>query len=186
MVRRISLNGGAALPVCEGAALSLGWDASGILVGQGSRGVVRCDPAGGAPEQLAQVEDGEIAIGPQILPGGGTLLFTIAKTSPGTGVRWNEARVVVQSLQTGERRTIVEGGSDAQYISSGHLIYAVGGILFAAPFDLDSSERGVGLPVVEGVRRGPQRFATRRFHCRNPDLHAWAHRQPDESRTCDR
>jgi serine/threonine-protein kinase len=155
MVRRVSINGGAALRVCEGLALSLDWDASGILVGRGAGGVVRCNPAGGAPEQLATVDDGEIAVAPQILPDADTLLFTIAKRSPATGVRWDEARVVVQSLRTGERRTIVDGGSEARFVASGHLIYAVSGVLFAAPFDLDSlSLRGPAVAVVEGVRRG--------------------------------
>ena len=56
-VKRVSVQGGSALPVCGGqvAAVSLDWDASGILVAQvaGDRGVVRCNPAGGTPEQLA-------------------------------------------------------------------------------------------------------------------------------------
>ena len=155
MVKRISVQGGAALRVCDSPTLSLDWDASGILVAQGPGGVVRCNPAGGAPEQLAKVDQDEIAIGPQMLPGGDGLLFTVAKLASGGDTRWDQARVVVQSLRTGERKTIFEGGSDARFVSTGHLIYAVGGILFAAPFDVDSRElRGAAVPVVEGVRRG--------------------------------
>ncbi len=155
LVKRVSVQGGAALRVCESLALSLDWDASGILVAQGIGGVVRCNPSGGAPEQLAKVEDGETVLGPQILPGGDGLLFTIAKFAREAETRWDQARVVVQSLRTGERKTVLEGGSDARYVSTGHLIYAVGGIVFAAPFDLESRElRGAGVPVVEGVRRG--------------------------------
>ena len=155
MVRKVSVDGGSALRVCEGLALSLEWDASGILVGRGPDGVVRCNPAGGEPEQLATVDDGEIATAPQILPDGDSLLFTIAKRSPVSGFRWDEARVVVQSLRTRERRTIIEGGSDARFVATGHLIYAVGGVLFAAPFDPGTlALRGSAVPVVEGVRRG--------------------------------
>ena len=157
-VKRISVQGGAALPVCGGqvAALSLDWDSSGILVAQvaGDRGVVRCDLANGTPELLAGVEEGETALAPQILPGGDALLFTIVKVAAGPA-RWDQARVVVQSLPTRERRTVLEGGSGARFVKSGHLIYAVGGIVFAAPFDLDAKAlRGEGVPVVEGVRRG--------------------------------
>jgi Tol biopolymer transport system component/tRNA A-37 threonylcarbamoyl transferase component Bud32 len=155
MVKRVSIQGGAALRVCESPALSLEWDASGILVAQGDGGVVRCSPAGGTPEQLAKVDDGEVVLGPQILPGGDALLFTIGRVAQDLGTRWDQARVVVQSLRTGERKTILEGGSDARFVSTGHLIYAVGGILFAAPFDPNIRElQGAAVPVVEGVRRG--------------------------------
>ena len=155
-VKRISVQGGAALHVCDSrsVAVSLNWDGSGILMAQGSA-VVRCNPAGGAPEQLANADDDEIVLGPQILPGGDGLLFTIAKVALGAGTRWDQARVVVQSLRTGERKTVLEGGSDARFVSTGHLIYGVAGVVFAAPFDLDNRElRGVAVPVVEGVRRG--------------------------------
>ena len=111
---------------------------------------MRCNPAGGAPEQLANVDDDEIVLGPQILPGGDGLLFTIAKVAQGAGTRWDQARVVVQSLRTGERKTVLEGGSDARFVSTGHLIYAVGGVVFAARFDLDTRE----LRGVRGTRRG--------------------------------
>ena len=152
-VKRISVQGGVALHVCDSQALSLDWDTSGILVAQGSGGVVRCNPAGGPPEQLAKVEAGETVLAPQILPGGDALLFTIASLTGGPA-RWDQARAVVQSLRTGERKTVLEGGSGARYVSTGHLIYAVGGVVFAAPFDLARLElRGEAVPVVEGVRR---------------------------------
>jgi eukaryotic-like serine/threonine-protein kinase len=152
-VKRISVQGGAALRVCDSQAMSLDWDASGILVAQGSGGVIRCNPAGGPPEQLVKVEAGETALAPQMLPGGDALLFTIASLTGGPA-RWDQARAVVQSLRTGERKTVLEGGSGARYVRTGHLIYAVGGVVFAAPFDLDRRElRGEAVPVVEGVRR---------------------------------
>ncbi len=153
-VKRISIQGGAALRVCE---LSSDEPRLGCVRhsgGAGLGGVVRCNPAGGPPEQLVKVEAGETVLAPQILPGGDALLFTIAKLTGGPA-RWDQARVVVQSLRTGERKTVLEGGSGARYVSTGHLIYAVGGIVFAAPFDLDRRElRGEAVPVVEGVRRG--------------------------------
>ena len=154
VIKRISVQGGAALPVCQTNASGLDWDSSGILVAQGANGVVRCNPGRSAPEQLAKIDDGEFALGPQMLPGE-RLLFTIAKIGDGVGLRWDQARVVVQSMQTGERRTILDGGSDARVLSTGHLIYAMGGVVFAVPFDLETAEpRGVAFPVVEGVRRG--------------------------------
>jgi hypothetical protein len=46
------------------------WDESGIVFGRGRGGIARCPAAGGVPEQLVDVEDGQEAHGPQILPGG--------------------------------------------------------------------------------------------------------------------
>ena len=49
---------------------------------------------------------------------------------------------------------IVDGGSDARYLPSGHLVYAVSGTLFAVAFDAERlTPRGNRVAVVEGVRR---------------------------------
>jgi serine/threonine-protein kinase len=87
-----------------------------------------------------------------MLPGGQAVLFTLAT---GTGPdRWDKAKIVVQSLTSGTRKVLVDGGSDARYLPTGHIVYAVGGTLFAVPFDLRRLEvTGVAVPVVEGVRR---------------------------------
>jgi len=47
-----------------------------------------------------------------------------------------------------------EGGSDARYVPTGHLVYALEDVLFALPFDLASLEVSGGpVPIVEGVQR---------------------------------
>jgi hypothetical protein len=61
----------------------------------------------------------------------------------------------VHELPSGTRKTLIDGGSHARYLPSGHIVYAVGRVLFAAPFDVQREEMtGAGIPVVEGVRRG--------------------------------
>jgi Tol biopolymer transport system component len=58
------------------------------------------------------------------------------------------------SLQTGQRTILVEGGSDARYLATGHLLYANRQTLFAAPFDHRSGKlTGGPVPVVNGVLR---------------------------------
>jgi Tol biopolymer transport system component len=48
----------------------------------------------------------------------------------------------------------VDGGSDAHYLPTGHIVYAVAGVLVAAPFDLQRLKvTGGAVSVVEGVRR---------------------------------
>ncbi len=59
----------------------------------------------------------------------------------------------VQSLETGDRKTLMEGGSAAHYAPSGHLVYAEAGSILAAPFDLARLElTGAPVPVLEDVR----------------------------------
>jgi serine/threonine-protein kinase len=127
------------------------WDADGILFGQGSAGIMRAPATGGKPETLVKVSAGEIAHGPQMLPDGRTVLFTLA--TEGTN-RWDKAKIVVQSLRSGERTTLIEPGSDARYLPTGHIVYALGGTLFAVPFDLRRlSVTGGSVPVVLGIKR---------------------------------
>ena len=42
----------------------------------------------------------------------------------------------MQPLDGGPRKTVLNGGSAAIYVATGHLVYAVGTVLFAVPFDL--------------------------------------------------
>ena len=69
--------------------------------------------------------------------------------------RWDKAQVVAQSLVDGTKRVLIEGGSDARYLPTGHLVYALGGTMFAVPFDAASlMVTGTPVPVDRGVRRG--------------------------------
>jgi len=152
-IKRIALSGGAPVTVCQVAApYGLTWDAGGILFGQSGRGIMRVAANGGKPELVIATKDDEQAHGPQMLPDGRTVLFTLAVGT--TPDRWDKAHIVVQSLKTGERKTLVEGGSDARYLPTGHIVYALSGVLFAIPFDAGRLQVSGGpVPVIEGVRR---------------------------------
>jgi eukaryotic-like serine/threonine-protein kinase len=158
-VMRSPLTGGT--PTMIGRAeppFGMSWDADSILVAQGPGGILRfrVGDAAGVPEQLVLVEEHEIAAAPQMLPGGDAVLFTLARAASEPTGQWDRARIVVQSLRTGERETVVEGASDARYLPTGHLIYAVAGIVFARPFDPRTRGLGDPVPVVEGVRRAAE------------------------------
>ena len=153
VLRRIPITGGtpstmASLTVPFGAS----WGDEGVMVGQGRGGIVLVSPTGKAPERVVSVAADEWAHGPQMLPGGRTVLFTLAK---GAGDdRWENAQVVAQSLADGTRRVLIEGGSDARYLPSGHLVYAVAGTVFAVPFDAARlTVSGTPVPAIVGVRR---------------------------------
>jgi hypothetical protein len=87
-----------------------------------------------------------------MLPGGDTLLFTLAKV--GGDNRWDEAQIVAYSLADGRRRVLKEGGSDARYLPTGHLLYAVAGTMYAVPFDAGRlAITGAPVPAAVGVAR---------------------------------
>jgi len=153
-LKRVAVSGGAPVLVCSAVApFGVTWDASGIICGQGRRGILRCSPNGGTPEQLITVKQDEFAHGPQLLPDGDHLLFTIAKAD-NTQTGWDRAQIVVQSLKSGERKLIVNNASDGRYLPTGHLLYAVGGVAMAIAFNPDRLETsGAAVSVISGVGR---------------------------------
>jgi serine/threonine-protein kinase len=154
-LKRIALTGGAAVTICPIMnPYGISWGADGIVIGEGLGGIRRVAASGGKPEQLVAVKDNEFAHGPQILPGGKHVLFTLATGT--TGDRWEKARIVVQTLATGDRKTVLDTGTDARYLATGHLVYALSGTVYAIGFDVDRLQTiGGPVPVVEGVRRAP-------------------------------
>lgn len=82
-----------------------------------------------------------------------------------TGKPYSEARIVLVSLETKEQRVLVEGGADARFVPTGHLVYWSGGDLWAVAFDPSALEvRGAPFPAVRGVMAGePNGFAQYSF-----------------------
>jgi serine/threonine-protein kinase len=163
-LKKIAVAGGAAVTLCPaGNPFGMSWDASGILFGQAAgggpgattTGILRVSPNGGKPEQLIAVKDDEVADDPQMLPDGDTVLFTLAKSANGRlAEAWDKAQIVAQSIRTGRRTTLIESGSGARYVSSGHILYAIAGVLYAVPFDVGSLRVAGGqVPILEGVAR---------------------------------
>jgi len=150
-VKRVSVSGGAPIVVCAaGNPFGFSWTEGDVIVfGQGPNGIMRVPAGGGTPEVLVKVDEGESAHGPQLLPGGRAILFTLRPHGAGT---WNEAKIVVQSLDSGERKVVIQGGRDARYLPTGHLLYALRGTLLAVPFDINSlAVTGMPVPLVENV-----------------------------------
>ncbi|MCK5353217.1 PD40 domain-containing protein, partial [bacterium] len=90
---------------------------------------------------------------PQFLPGGKAVLFTID-----TGGSFDEARIAMLSLETGDVRVLLDGGTNARYSPTGHIVFARAGALLAVPFDLERLElTGSRDPVtvVDGILMEP-------------------------------
>jgi Tol biopolymer transport system component len=146
--------------VSGGAALTLGDVAQPRGASSGSLGTIAFAPtavsalqqvsdAGGASQPLTRLAKGENSHRwPEFLPGGKAVLFSAALTSSS----WVNAQVAVHSVVTGERRNLVQPGTQPRYAASGHLVYAQAGTLMAVPFDPQGlAVTGTAVPVVEGV-----------------------------------
>ena len=148
-LRKVSISGG--LPTVLSAANNpwgATWlDDGTILYGQGPDGILRVSAEGGDPEVVIAVAANEMAHGPQLLPGGDAVLFTL-RTGSGS---WNDAQVVVGSLTTDDREVLFSGGTDARYLSTGHIVYVRGGSLMVRSFDVTRLEVGAEVSVIEGV-----------------------------------
>ena len=152
-LKKVSVTGGAAVVLClADNPWGASWSADdSIVFGQGPKGIMRVAAAGGTPELVVTVDAGESAHGPQMLPDGRAILFTLR---PSGAQMWDESRIVIQSLTTGERKEVIKGGSDARYLPTGHLVYALKGTVLAVPFDADTlSVTGGPVPVLDAVAR---------------------------------
>jgi eukaryotic-like serine/threonine-protein kinase len=156
-LKRMAVSGSAPVTICQTTSDPYGmtWGEDGIIFEQAGKGIMRVSPNGGTPELLVSNKDGERVTEPQMLPGGQAVLFTRAVGAVSGGAMWDKAQIVVQTLKTGMRKTILEGGSDARYLPTGHLVYGLGGRLYAQAFDVKRLEKTGGpVGIVEGVERG--------------------------------
>jgi Tol biopolymer transport system component len=131
------------------------WDADWIdeetvIVSLAHSGLHRLPARGGALEPVTQLDRarGEVAHQrPHVLPGGRAVLFSV-----GIG-NLHDNHIEVVSLETGARQTIVEEASEAQYTTSGHVVFGREDTLFAVPFDLERLQvKGPAVPVLKPVQ----------------------------------
>jgi eukaryotic-like serine/threonine-protein kinase len=139
-IRKVPMAGGPPVRLSDAATPILGasWDQADRIVFAGvSGGLWEVPAAGGTPRTLTTVnrERGEVSHRlPHVLPGGDAIAYTITKSR---FPRWDQTEIAVYSRRTGMSTVVVEGGADARYVSTGHLVFVREGVLFAAPFDLD-------------------------------------------------
>jgi serine/threonine protein kinase len=136
----------------SGILPTLAWDEHGILMAGGTAGVVLLPPDVAAPQTIVRLSSGEAATSAQMLPGGRSVLFTLSTLSAQQPFATN-GQIVVQALDTAIRTEVAAQGSDARYVASGHIVYALNGMLLAVPFDLrESRVTGQAIAAVRGVR----------------------------------
>ncbi len=150
-LRRVSVRGGSALKIADVAGTLRGasWGGDDTIVFATEEGLWRVAASGGVPEQLTTADATQGERGhywPALLPGGQEVLFTVVATPI------EESQIAVLSLTSGERKTLVRGGSYPRYVSTGHLLYGRQETLWAVRFDPNGLEAiGDPVPVQEGV-----------------------------------
>ena len=153
-LKRVAVRGGTPLTLCEcyppaGAT----WLRDGTIImphqPDGAPPTLhRIPEAGGTPEPLTtlETESGELAhLWPHALPGGTDVVFTIL-----TSQSADASRVAVLSLDTGEQHVVVEGGFNARYVPTGHLVFGRQGALWGGALRSGSARHhgaGRGAPA---------------------------------------
>jgi eukaryotic-like serine/threonine-protein kinase len=150
---KVPLSGGRATEIAR-AARSRGaeWLEDGTIVfcPYYYGGIERVSSSGGAVTVVSKVDSkaGERSHRwPRALPDSKAILYSV-----GLGGSWDDARIVAHRLDTGERKVVLNGGTDARYVPTGHLVYVRGNSVYAVPFDVDALEiRGQPVEVTSGV-----------------------------------
>ena len=133
-LKKVPADGGTAVDLCEAQPpFGASWSDDGLVVFGGREGLWQVSADGGKPALLTSVGAEEFAHRqPHVLPGGNAVLFTVQTRA----FRWDDARVELLRRDTGERVKVLDGGTDARYLRSGHLIFARDAALLGAAFDL--------------------------------------------------
>ena len=148
-LRKVAVTGGPAIPIgpSPGGPRGATWTRDGTIIfanNTATIGLLSVSAAGGEPKALTKPDAtrGERDhILPSALPGGKAVLFTITGAQP---------QVAVLDLSTGRQKVLIPGASHAEYMASGHLVYAAAGTLRAVRFDPEKLEIvGEGVPVVD-------------------------------------
>jgi len=155
-IKKIAVTGGAAFTVCKAEPIAgADWQGDHIVFAQPVKGIMRVSASGGEPETIARVANDEAAFGPRLIDRGTAVLYTVSKAGQGFD-RWDKAQIVLERIGSGQRTVVVRGGSDARYLPTGHLVYALASSVLAIPFDFKTGEtKGGPVPVVESVLRVP-------------------------------
>jgi serine/threonine-protein kinase len=115
-LKKVALDGGGAISLGRVSAPPRGgsWGADTIVLAVADRaGLMRMPAGGGEMTEAAKLEKDEANFGyPSFLPDGRSVLFTVAHPAG-----QDRSTVDVLNLVSGERRTLINGGTNGQYVN---------------------------------------------------------------------
>jgi serine/threonine-protein kinase len=150
MLQRVSIDGGAALKIADTPAVwSASWGSDDTIVyatAAPPAGLWRVPAGGGVPDRLTTVDQAASELQhayPQRLPNGDVLFGVI------TDRGWHLAALTLATKGVRALGQPGSGGAGAQYVGTGHVLYASGGGLVAVPFDPARGVTGSPIPLLE-------------------------------------
>jgi serine/threonine-protein kinase len=154
--KKVTLSGGPPAPMFDappGGAMMASWGPDDSLVfGVAPASLARVPAAGGTLQYLSVIDPQKMERWggePQFLPDGKTVLFGLRTSDVDA---FNDYRIAAYSLDTMQRKILVDGGTKATYLRSRHLVYVRAGTLLAVPFDLAKlAVTGPAVPVLNDV-----------------------------------
>jgi serine/threonine protein kinase/Tol biopolymer transport system component len=146
----VPLDGGPAVRILEPPKPAFGgatWTADNTLFYSSATRLQRVSTdGGGTPQPFTPDTPNRLVAAPVPLPGRNAVIFHLF----GGGVN----RVAVVDLERNEEKILIEGGSNATYLDTGHLVFSRGDTLMAVPFSIhDLAVTGDAVALVQGVRR---------------------------------
>jgi serine/threonine-protein kinase len=141
-IRKVPIAGGPPVPVLKAPQIfGASWGEDERIVFALAAGALQDVPtAGGSAAPLTTIDAGRDDLShrlPHVLPGADGVLFTVTRQRL---PQWDETEVWLHRRSTGASKLLIQGGADARYVSSGHLVYVRDGVLLAVPFNLDRFE----------------------------------------------
>lgn len=155
-LKKVSVAGGSPVNLTPtGGITGASWGPDDTIIFSGGNTLQQISAAGGEPKFITTVDTAKGELHhrwPQFLPGGKAVLFAVAFS-----VNLDDTQIVVQRLDTGERKLVAQGGTFPHYLPSGHVVYNREGTLLGVPFDLERLEvTGAPVPVAENVMEAAQ------------------------------
>jgi serine/threonine-protein kinase len=135
---RIPISGGTPTPVYsaeDSVSLPIGprWTGRGIVFNLSDLGIQRVSHDGRTKDVLTRIDPKQHELShcrQRLISGASSLLFNVVFDNSSLG------HIEALNLATKERTKVLENAYEAQYVRTGHLIFARSGTFFAAPFDL--------------------------------------------------
>ena len=164
-IKKVALAGGSPAVVVENLDLVQGpaWGPPGITWGRNrtivfpanlGSGLSIVRDTGGTPEAFTQLDPEANEVShrlPHFFPDGSAVVFTVLRFSTVTP-DWKRAQIWVKSLETGERKRVLDNAVDARYVGDDTLIFVREGKLVAVRFDpVSFTVSGPEVPVLDGV-----------------------------------
>jgi len=157
-LRKVAMAGGPSIAICRcvvGGTRGSSWGADDTIVfasNDASTGLWSVPASGGESKLLTKPDNSREEVDhvfPSFLPTRRAVLFTILKTGSN-----DSADIAVLDLDTGQHKTVIRGGTMAEYMpvstlgrNAGLILYAYGGSLRGVRFDAEALQT-IGDPVV--------------------------------------